>query len=100
MELSDFHSEVDRGCQYFVTAMLPHRAGESGFIVSPVLEKKEVKYTKDEAIIRKYLVFPEFVFRDEVFDIAKGEKGELIDVVLGNKSWKKRNYPVLAYTIQ
>lgn len=100
MELSNFHSEIDRGCQYFATALLPHRAGEAGFIVSPALEKTEVKYTKDEAIIRKYLVVPEFAFRDEIFDILEGEKGELIDIVLENKSRKKNNYSVLAYTIQ
>lgn len=100
MDLRDFHSEIERGCQYFVTALLPHGAKHSGFIVSPSLEKTEVKYKKEEAIIRKYLVVPTSAFRDEIFDIAEGERGELIDVFLENEFPGIMNYSVLAYTIQ
>ena len=95
MELSDFHSEVERGCQYFVSARIPHRASHSGFVVEPSLEKIEVEYTKDDAIKRKYLVVPTYAFREEIFDIKEGERGNLIDLVFeANKS------KILAYIVQ
>ena|SRR3989344_1206689 len=82
MELMDFHQEVARGCQYFVTNKISHRAEFAGMIIGPTLERTEVKYTKDGAVIRKYLIIPKHAFRDEIFDIAEGERGSLIHVGL------------------
>ena len=82
MDLIDFHSESDRGCRYFATAQISHRAQNAGIIVAPSLEQTEIQYTEKGAIFRRYLTVPEHVFRDEIFTITEGERGKLISTFL------------------
>ena len=86
-ELIHFHTEIERGCTYTVENIIYHRATKVGIIQEPSFEETEVWVDKEGKVHRmKYQSVPVHAFKDNIFDIQKGEIGDLLMVGIRDDS--------------
>ena len=77
-----FQMESKRGCTYQVRSnTYYHHASFAGMLQGTFYEKKEMWIDKEGKIYRRdYLATPVHAFKEDIFDIWKGELGDLLDI--------------------
>ncbi len=100
MDLSNFHSEVERGCQYFITSNFLHIASNAGLVIAPTFRETEVQYEKDRVLRVTYDKVPMTHLTRETFYISDGELGDLIDIGIENDFSGILNDTIVFFTIR